>query len=294
MKQLIVNADDFGLTPGVNRGICRAYREGILTSTTLMANAAGFQDAVRRASENPGLGVGCHLVLVGGRITGNTKDVGRLAGEDGRLPATVGTLVGKITLGHVSQRNIVVELRAQIEKSQGACQAAGIEPTHCDSHKHTHCHPTVMRAIAQAMAETGMRKWRKPYESPANVIEITGSSRKIRGVGQIAGALAAHLTRPLFDQLSLKYGLSSPERFYGFAATGHLDALGLMQFLENLPDGVSELMCHPGENDEDLLKAGTRLREERAAEMAALMTASLRDVVARHCIKLISYAQMDG
>jgi predicted glycoside hydrolase/deacetylase ChbG (UPF0249 family) len=294
MKQLIVNGDDFGLTPGVNRGICRAYREGILTSATLMANAAAFEDAIEAASKNPGLGVGCHLVLVGGRITGNWAEVGPLADSDGRLPATVGTLVGKITLGHVSERDIVVELQAQIEKIQGACRLAGIEPTHCDSHKHTHCHPVVMRAMAQAMTNTGMRKWRNPYESPTNVIETTGSSRKIRVTGQIAGGLAAHLTKPLFGRLSRKWGLRAPDRFYGFAATGNLDGRGVGLLLESLPNGVSELMCHPGENDADLRETGTRLREQRAAELAALLTAGLRDVAARHGIELISYEPMGG
>jgi hopanoid biosynthesis associated protein HpnK len=294
MKRLIVNGDDFGLTPGVNRGIGRAHREGILTSATLMANAAAFQDAVNVAAENPGLAVGCHLVLVGGQITGNPAEVGPLAGEDGRLPATVGTLVGKITLGQVSERHIAAELRAQIGKIQRACRLAGIEPTHCDTHKHTHCHPVVMRAMAQAMAATGMRKWRRPYESPGNVIEIAGSGRKIRVAGQTVGALAAHLTRPLFDKLSRRYGLRAPGRFYGFAATGNLDAEGLRQLLEALPDGVSELMCHPGENDEDLRETGTRLREQRAAELAALVAEGLRDVAMGNGIELISYAQMDN
>lgn len=293
MKRLIVNGDDFGLTPGVNRGIGQACREGILTSATLMANGAAFQDAVKVAAENPGLGVGCHLVLVGGRITGNADEAGRLAGEDGKLPATVGTLMGKVTLGEVSERNIAAELRAQIGKIQGACRLAGIEPTHCDTHKHTHCHPVVMRAMAQAMADMGMRKWRNPYECAANVIEVSGSSRKIRVMGQMAGALAAHLTRPLFEGLSRRMGLQAPDRFYGFAATGNLDAGGVRELLEILPDGVSELMCHPGENDEDLRATGTRLREQRAGELAALMADGLRDVAAGTGIELISYAQLD-
>jgi predicted glycoside hydrolase/deacetylase ChbG (UPF0249 family) len=293
MKQLIVNGDDFGLTPGVNRGICRAYREGILTSATLMANAAAFQDAVNMASENPGLGIGCHLVLVGGRITGNPAEVGPLAGPDGWLPATVGTLVGKITFGQLLEGHIAAELREQIEKIQGACRAVGIEPTHCDTHKHTHCHPVVMRAVAQAIADTGMRKWRRPYESVLDVIETTGSSRKIRVTGQIAGALAAHLTRPLFDQLSRRHGLGAPDRFYGFAATGNLDAGGLRQLLERLPGGVNELMCHPGESDEALRETGTRLREQREAELGALVAGGLRDVAAHQGIELISYGQMD-
>lgn len=292
MKQLIVNGDDFGLTPGVNQGICRAYRDGILSSATLMANAAAFEDAVQRAKENPGLGLGCHLVLVGGPIVGKLEEVGPLADSAGRLPATLAELVRLVTLGQVSERHIAAEFRAQIGKIRTACRVAGIEPTHCDTHKHTHCHPVVMRALARVMAEMGIRRWRMPYESLADVIQMTGSSRKTGGIRQMAGALVAHVTERTFRGLSRRTNLVHPDRFIGVVATGNLDAGGLAGLLERLPDGVSELMCHPGESDAALRDTGTRLCEQREVELAALVAPGLRDVMAHRGIELIGYDQL--
>lgn len=292
MKRLIVNADDFGLTAGVNRGICRGHREGIITSTTLMANARAFEDAIARAAENPKLGVGCHLVLVGGLAVGESAEIGELADGEGRLPKSVGGLIAKITTGRVSQRNIAGELKAQIRKIQKALAAMGRETTHCDSHKHTHTHPVVMGAMAEAMRETGIRKWRKPYESLKNVILGAGNSDRIKDTGQMAGALAAHLTKPLFESLSRRMGLRAPDGFYGFAATGRLDGAGIGKLLAGLPEGTSELMCHPGENDEDLAATGTRLREQRAAELEAVTSGGLRNILRENGIELISYAEM--
>ena len=101
MKTLIVNADDFGLTPGVNEGILRAFREGILTSTTLMANAPAFDDAVARTREHPDIDVGCHLVLVGGKSVAPPEEIPSLAKRNGDLPNTLFELVCRLWGGLV-------------------------------------------------------------------------------------------------------------------------------------------------------------------------------------------------
>src|SRR5947208_1148267 len=130
MKRLIVNADDFAFTRDVNQGIVEAHREGILTATTIMATGPAFDDAVRLAIENPTLDIGCHLVLVG----------------EPPFPSTVAKLVQAIALGRIK---IYEELLAQIER----ILAAGIEPTHLDTHKHTHLLPPVLNAVARLSEE---------------------------------------------------------------------------------------------------------------------------------------------
>jgi predicted glycoside hydrolase/deacetylase ChbG (UPF0249 family) len=145
MRRLIVNGDDFGYTLGVNAGIFRAYCDGILTSTTLMANGDAFDDAVRIARQNPRLGVGCHLVLVGENPVAAAAKIPTLADRDGRLPASLGELVKDLSLGRVRQEDLETELRAQVQK----IREAGIQPTHVDTHKHTHLHPRVMRAVVK-------------------------------------------------------------------------------------------------------------------------------------------------
>ncbi len=140
MKRLIVNADDFGFTRGVNEGIIEAHRHGILTATTLMANGPAFEHAVQFAKANPTLDVGCHLVLVQGP----------------GLPDGVPELLWRIARGKI---DIYSEMKRQIEKILGA----DIVPTHLDTHKHTHLAPPVLKAVARLSKEFDIRWVRRPF-----------------------------------------------------------------------------------------------------------------------------------
>jgi predicted glycoside hydrolase/deacetylase ChbG (UPF0249 family) len=139
LKRLIVNADDFGFTKDVNAGILEAHRKGILTATTLMADGAAFDDAVRLARETSSLDVGCHLVLVG------MPD----------YPATVSQLIQAIALRRV---DIYGQLKSQVEKILNA----GVKPSHLDTHKHTHLLPPVLDAVARLGEEFGIAWVRQP------------------------------------------------------------------------------------------------------------------------------------
>src|SRR5277367_3591313 len=116
MRRLIVNADDFGITRGVNRGILRSHREGIVTSATIMAAGDAFEDAVETARANPSLGVGVHIVLTGGRAVAPREKIGSLAGRQGRLPASLSRLLSKWHAGLIRRQHIENEMRAQIAK----------------------------------------------------------------------------------------------------------------------------------------------------------------------------------
>src|SRR5262249_13157892 len=157
----IVNADDFGFTRGVNEGILRGYRTGIVTSTTIMANGDAFDEAVEAARANPGLGVGCHLSAVGGRPVSKPSEIPTLVDRDGMLPPTFGQLLIKFARRSVSINEIASEFRSQLAR----ITSAGITPTHLDTHKHSHTHPQVMRALAQVAAEFGVVCVRNPFES---------------------------------------------------------------------------------------------------------------------------------
>lgn len=150
MKRLVVNADDFGFTTDVNEGIVEAHQRGILTSTTLMANGAAFDDAVRLASQNPALDVGCHLVLIGGRST---------LPPHKPLPSSVARLLAAIVGGRIAIHD---ELAAQVRK----ILATGISPSHLDTHKHTHLAPPVLDAVARIAQEFGIPWVRRPFEIP--------------------------------------------------------------------------------------------------------------------------------
>jgi len=172
LRQLIVNADDFGFTRGVNEGILRAHREGIVTAATLMANGRAFEHAVELAREKPSLDVGCHLVLVGGQS---------LAAPGRPLPASVPALTTAVLLGRMSVHD---ELAAQVRKLIDA----GIHPTHLDTHKHTHLLPQVLKAVLQVAREFGIPWIRRTLDVP---LVRRRFDRLIRGNGcRAAGRLA--------------------------------------------------------------------------------------------------------
>jgi chitin disaccharide deacetylase len=283
MKQLILNADDFGLTRGVNQGIIRAHREGILTSATLMATAPAFEDACSLARANPGLGVGCHLVLVGGKCITPAGEISTLVDEYGRFPASLPVFAAKVSLGQIRATEIERELRAQIEKIRGA----GIEPSHVDTHKHTHAHPLVMEALGRVARDCGIRRVRKPVESLRDSWAGAGLSK------QVAAAVAVRIVARRFTEISAVYGLRSPDYFLGLAMTGRLGPAALRRMIETLPEGTIEIMLHPGVCDADLAGTGSRLQQQREMELECLLDADVKRTVEEEGIELISYCGLN-
>jgi hopanoid biosynthesis associated protein HpnK len=289
MKQLIVNGDDFGYTRGVNGGILRSFEQGILTSTTLMANGEAFEDAVEGARAHPRLGVGCHLVLVGGRCVAPAEKIPTLADSEGRLPDSLAAFWLRVSARGVRSADLERELRAQIER---VC-ATGIRPTHLDTHKHTHLHPRVMEAVGRVAEELGIRRVRKPFERPGNFFRFPSAGpKRAAQLKQSAAATAVRMGAPGFGRLLQAHGLRTTDRFYGFGLTGLLDAQAIVAMLEDLPEGTSELMCHPGVCDAALEGAPTRLKREREREMAALIDPAVRRAVERGGVRLISYREL--
>jgi hopanoid biosynthesis associated protein HpnK len=287
MKELIVNADDFGLTRGVNEGIIRANREGILTSATLMANGRAFEDAVERAKQNPQLGVGCHLALVGGRAVAPPEKIPSLADRDGRLPSSIGLLMAKLNSGMVRTKDIEAEFRAQIEK---ICRA-GIQPTHLDTHKHSHAHPRVMAALGRVAREFGITRVRKPVEN----LRDSWRTNRSEGAGRFKNLMVAATVRIValrFNAISREYGLRSPDHFLGLALTGRLSGAALCRLIDTLPDGRTEIMVHPGICDAELAATGSRLQTQRQTELDGLLDPEARKSVAKRGVRLVSYREL--
>jgi chitin disaccharide deacetylase len=288
MKQLILNADDFGMTRGVNEGIIRAHREGILTSTTLMANGEAFDDAVERAHGNKELGVGGHLVLVGGKCIAPKDSVASLVDADGVLPDSLALFVARLSSGMIRVEEIESELRAQIAK----IRAAGIEPTHLDTHKHTHAHPRVMEALGKVARECGITRVRKPIENLRDSWETSRAGGQ--GVSmQILAAGAVRAIAPQFTAIAKKYALLSPDHFLGLAMTGQLGPTVLRGLISTLAAGITEIMLHPGVCDADLARSGSRLQKQREDELQGLLDPAVRSAVTERGIRLISYRELD-
>ncbi len=288
MKSLILNADDFGMTCGVNQGIIRAHREGILTSTTLMANGPAFDDAVDKIEANPKLGVGCHLVLVGGKCVARREEVSSLADAQGNLSESLPMFVAKLSSGMIPSREIEREIHAQIEKIRDA----GIAPTHLDTHKHTHAHPRVMEALGKVAKELGITRVRKPVENLHDSWQTMQADEK--GISmQIVAAGAVRAVAPRFFAIARKYGLTFPDHFLGLAVTGQVSAAALRRMVDTLDEGSTEIMLHPGICDAELVHSGTRLREHRETELAALLDAGVRSALHERGIRLISYRELN-
>ena len=265
MIRLIVNADDFGWTRDVNEGIVYAHRNGILTATTLMAGGVEFEHAVQLAKETPSLDVGCHLTL----LQGTSALTGR------PLPADIRALLTAIAWRKI---DLYSELSAQVRK----ILAAGLAPTHLDAHKHTHVLPPVASAIARIVQEFGIRWVRKPFD--------------FGGLDGAAGwsARLMHTQRPGLQRKLRNAGAVTTDHFAGFALTGYLDETRLLDLLEKLPEGATELMCHPGFCREQLRASQTRLKESREIELRALTSQKVRAVLEARGIRITNYVELTG
>lgn len=289
MKRLIVNADDFGFTRGVNAGIIRAFKSGVLKSATIMANADAFDDAAELARANPGLGVGCHLAIVGGRPVAPAREVASLARADGMLPRTLTELVKMLMSKKVRIEEIEREFRAQVER----VIQAGITPTHLDSHKHTHTQPGVMRALARVAVEFGIPAVRNPFEKVfarprAGLAVGAGRPRYLKQYAMSA-AIAPRVFS--FKRLARGYGLKTPDHFCGVRLTGLLDCEAIRNVIKSLKEGTTEMMCHPGLYDEELESARTRLKRERERELEALIDPATLQCAEQQAVRLISYRE---
>jgi hopanoid biosynthesis associated protein HpnK len=287
MKEVILNADDFGLTRGVNEGIVRAHRDGILSSTTLMANGDAFEHAVELAQSNPELGVGCHLVLISGKSVAPAGEVRSLVDRNGNLPASLPSFVAKVTSGKIRTDDIATELRAQIQK----IRASGIEATHVDTHKHTHAHPRVLNVVCRVAKECGISRIRQPIESFRNSWRTTASDRKGTST-QVVAAAAVRSIAPKFRATLKKFGMTTPKHFLGLAMTGQVGPATLRGMIESLEDGATEIMFHPGVYDDALAETGTRLLMQRELELQALLDPAVRDTLAQRGVRIISYREL--
>jgi predicted glycoside hydrolase/deacetylase ChbG (UPF0249 family) len=270
-KQLIVNADDFGFTPDVNQGIVEAHRRGILTATTLMANGAAFDDAVSLARETPSLDIGCHLVLIGGRslLTGRA------------YPLTVPRLVAALARREIRAYD---ELKAQVWRIVGA----GIKPTHLDTHKHTHLAPPVLDAVARIAEEFGIHWVRRPFDFPMHALR-GAVPPTVPAIKRLTSA-ALGLLRRRFHRVLQSHGCRTTDHFAGFQITGRFHTAQLVDLLAMLPEGSTELMCHPGRCGEALRGERTRLKESRERELEALIAPEVRAVAERNGVELVGYA----
>ena len=262
VRRLIVNADDFGLTPGVNQAVSELRSANALSSATLMATSADFAEAVSIAHRQPSLGVGCHVVLVDGTPVLPPSQIPSLVVNGSAFRAKLSTFVTDLLGGSIDDAQIEAEAAAQIKKIQDA----GIHVTHVDTHKHTHMFPRVLRPLLRAAKSCGVKAIRNPFE-PNWSLNATASAGHVRKM-QVRFLRSQSAT---FQQESGDAGLLTTDGAIGVLATGTLDALTIRNLLAAMPDGTWELVTHPGYNDAALQQQHTRLLASRDVERTALL-----------------------
>ena len=264
MNHLIINADDFGLTAGVNRAILELHKAGVLTSTTLMAKTAATEEAIELAHCTPSLGVGCHVVLVDGEPVLPARELPTLVDQrTGRFHPTLGPFLLRLLSGRIRRSEIEAEAAAQI----ALLQSKGVALTHIDTHKHAHMFPGVLRPVLRAARAAGIHAVRNPFE-PAWSLRATPGAPWLRRTE----VNLLRLFEPAFRRIVAAEGFSTPDGAVGVLATGTLDAVTVASLLRSMPGGTWELVSHPGYNDADLAQAHTRLLASRETERKALQT----------------------
>lgn len=251
--KLIVNADDFGYTERVSAGIMRAHRDGIVTATTLMTNAPHTTGAAAFARATPSLDVGVHLVVTFDRPLVDPARVRSLVDRDGNFLRP-----RELLSREIDRDEALTEYRAQYRK---ASELLGREPTHLDSHHWVHDHPALEWAIGELAQKTGA------------AVRIHSDAQR--------------------DRLRAR-GIRTPDLFAReFQYDGKVDVEPLLALLERLAarTGVVELMCHPGESDEGLLRRSGYARE-RPTELATLIDPRVRAKVTELGIALATFADV--
>ena len=290
MRRLIVNADDFGFTSGVNRAIVEAHTRGVVTSATLMANGPAFAEAAQLAKTLPQLSIGCHVVLIDGNPVLAPEQISSLTdghSDSARFRDSLPAFAVRAIAGYTSEEEIEAEATAQIRK----LQSSGIVVSHLDTHKHIHLFPSVLRPLLRAAAACGIRALRNPFgpRRPWRSSQLLARPKLWTRYAELR--FLRHFAAK-FREVVEREAFLTPDGTLGIEVTGALDETLFRAIAEDMPEGTWEFVCHPGYNDADLRAAKTRLRESRETELRALTLPQASALLRSNGIALISYRDL--
>ena len=295
MRRLIINADDFGLTPGVNRAIAEAQEQGIVTSATLMANSRAFDEAAALsrslAARQARFSVGCHVVLLDGEPVLPPDRVASLlqpgAQNGNHFRDKLNDFVVASFRGKLQPDQIEAEATAQMQR----LQAAGVAPSHFDSHKHAHMFPAVLRPLLRAAQACGVPAVRNPF-GQVWPLPFGDLLRQRKLWTRFAELNVLHNFASKFRREVEAHGLRTTDGSVAVLVTGSLDLKLFAKIMDRLPEGTWEFVCHPGYNDADLDQVRTRLRQSRVEELKLMTSPEAREILQQREIELISYREL--
>lgn len=273
LKSLIVTADDFGFSRGVNQAIVRAHREGIVTAASLMVTGDAAEEAVELARANPSLSVGLHLVLVSGRSALAPSEIPKLVDGRGRFRA------GPVAFGLRLQfdRGAREQVRREIREQLTLYRKTGLKLSHVDGHLHMHMHPVVLAILAGVSRELGIPAIRLPSEQLSFNLAFDRHAvlRKLAW-SWIFARLRAH-----GERLLRPAGIAFADRVYGLLQTGRVTEAYWLDLLPRLSAPVTEIYCHP-----DLGPNGAG-----PEEFAAVLSPRVRQAVAEAGLTLSGHPE---
>ena len=263
MKRIIVNADDFGISKEVNEGIIKSFKDGILTSTTVMANMPEFDEAMKLAKKNLELGVGVHLNIIDGDGLKIKEELSQ-------------GLALKSIFGLVKKRDIEEELMAQVEKV-----SKHIEISHLDVHQHQGVFPNIREVVVNVAKENNIKKIRLPKDDSFSLDNCSQLWKK-----KLIDVFIPQ-TRKLYDKNGIKY----PEQFFGILSTGDFNVKYLEDFLKRLK-GSGEIMVHPGFYSKESPLKGDFLVDSKHKELNALISVEAKELLKKYNVKKISFRDL--
>ena len=277
--RLIVNADDFGVSEEVNEAVIRAYKEGVLTSTSLMVTGAAFEQAVKLARQNPGLGVGIHLVTVVGKSVLPHSEIPTLVDEEGNFSNNPTAAGLKYFFSPRARRELRTELAAQFEKFH----STGLPLSHIDGHLHLHVHPVIFDAALELGAQYGTRRMRVPDEERRLALQFDSSNVGLKTVHALLfGGLARHMNKKLRAR-----GFSFPERVYGNLQSGRMSERYFLYTLDHLTADTTEIYFHPAVYDDERLLDNDQ--RQCSIEFEALLSKKVKEKLTQRGISLANY-----
>ena len=279
MKKIIVNADDFGRHELINRAVERAFNSGFLKSTTLMAGGAAFEDAVKLAKKISGLGVGIHFTLANGNPVLPPKEIPTLVTEEGIF---YGDYV-KFLKRYLSRKISLVEVRAELAAQLEKIQRAGLKLTHFDSHQHLHHIPGITEITLDLAQAAGIKSMRV-----ANTKLFDG---ELDSLGKFLGRFGLGSLAKFAAHLAHKKNFATPEHFAGIVAGESVSENFMLNLIENLREGTTEVMLHPG-TDNKILQNFCEWNHDFEEELAAVTSPKVLNLLAEKNIDVINFADL--
>lgn len=238
MKQLIITADDFGLSSGVNRAVEQGWKSGLLTCASIMGGGAAFDEAVKIARRNPALQIGLHLTLVQGRAVLPPAELPDLVDGGGNFSENP----VKSGIRYFFDRGLYCQLKREIEAQINRVLDAGIALTHIDGHLNMHLHPTVFRILLELMPRYGITTFRLARERLSHNLSFDSERKFGKALEKLIFAFLTDHARPELDRLGIRYA----SEVKGVLNSGRMTEEYVLNIVDGLGQGLTEIYFHPG------------------------------------------------